>query len=143
MMTNGGSSDRGSRPSLSKMISNSFSLNAVQNNNNYYFSTWDYKAGAAYKITLGSKTSRDITIALEGSTPETTYSSIIYAQFQAWPNVEICCRTSDSQGNPVLNGTYGVGNVKINYSNIIAYASNGIDINSKYEIKGYNVKTAG
>ena len=66
------------------------------------------------------------------------------ANFNAWPSVKIGCRVADSSGNPVLNGQYGVGDVKISYTNGSSYASNGSYIgDSKYEIKGYDIAGRG
>ena len=66
------------------------------------------------------------------------------ANFNKWPSVRIGCRVSDSLSNPVLNGQYGVGDVKINYINGPSYASGGEYIgNSKYEIKGYDIAGRG
>ena len=126
---------------VAEQISSKFKIQALPTNPSYYFSHWTRAAGTDFTYIDSTKnTDRDARIQFTGTNIETVYGLAMQANFNEWPSVEICCRVADSSGNPVLNGQYGVGDVKINYTNGPSYASGGNYIgNSKYEIKGYNI----
>ena len=130
---------------LAEQVSNKFKIQALVNNSNYYFSHWARSAGADFTYIDSTKnTDRDARIQITGTNAGTVYGLAMQANFNAWPSVKIGCRVADSSGNPVLNGQYGVGDVKISYTNGSSYASNGSYIgDSKYEIKGYDIAGRG
>lgn len=130
---------------VAEQISSKFKIQALPTNYSYYFSHWTRAAGADFTYIDSTKnTDRDARIQFTGTDIETVYGLAMQANFSKWPSVEVCCRVADSSGNPVLNGQYGVGDVKINYTNGPSYASGGNYIgNSKYEIKGYNIAGRG
>lgn len=130
---------------VAEQISSKFKIQALPTNPSYYFSHWTRASGTDFTYIDSTKnTDRDARIQFTGTNIETVYGLAMQANFSKWPSVEICCRVSDNLSNPVLNGQYGVGDVKINYTNGPSYASNGEYIgNSKYEIKGYNIAGRG
>ena len=126
---------------VAEQISSKFKIQALPTNPSYYFSHWTRAAGTDFTYIDSTKnTDRDARIQFTGTNVETVYGLAMQANFNKWPSVRIGCRVSDSLSNPVLNGQYGVGDVRISYHNGSAYASNGTYIgDSKYEIKGYDI----
>lgn len=130
---------------VAEQISSKFKIQALPTNPSHYFSHWTKASGADFTYIDSTKnTDRDARIQFTGTKVETVYGLAMQANFSKWPSVKIGCRVSDSLSNPVLNGQYGVGDVKINYTNGPSYASNGTYIgDSKYEIKGYDIAGRG
>ncbi len=130
---------------VAEQISSKFKIQALPTNHSYYFSHWTRAAGADFTYIDSTKnTDRDARIQFTGTNVETVYGLAMQANFNEWPSVRIGCRVSDSLSNPVLNGQYGVGDVKISYTNGSSYASGGDYIgDSKYEIKGYDIAGRG
>ena len=130
---------------VAEQISSKFKIQALPTNPSYYFSHWVKAAGANFTYIDSTKnTDRDARIQFTGTNVETVYGLAMQANFNKWPSVRIGCRVSDSLSNPVLNGQYGVGDVRISYANGSSYASGGNYIgDSKYEIKGYDIAGRG
>ena len=130
---------------VAEQISSKFKIQALPTNPGYYFSHWTRASGADFTYIDSTKnTDRDARIQFTGTNVETVYGLAMQANFNKWPSVKIGCRVSDSLSNPVLNGQYGVGDVRISYTNGSSYASGGNYIgDSKYEIKGYDIAGRG